>query len=106
MATLWTTQPMQRRLFWLDAAFFFCAAAITFWKIPFELPPLDFTVIVIGLGFAAAVTIVVVAAGLGTLHGLFGTRQPLLHAGMYITWTIVQQWIQQAFFFVRLERLL
>lgn len=50
--------------------------------------------------------IVLVAAQLGTLHGLFGTPRVLLHAAMYLTWAIVQQWIQQAFFLVRLERVM
>ena len=106
MVSLWTAQPVQRGLFWLAAAFFFCAAVVTFWKKPFQPPPLVFTVVVIAFGVATAGIVMLVGAKLGTLHGLFGTRQPLFHAGMYLTWAIVQQWIQQAFFFVRLERLL
>jgi hypothetical protein len=106
IVTLWSPQAAQRRLFWLDAAFFFCAAVMAFWKKPFQPPPLEFTLLAVGLGSAIAGAVMLVGAELGTLHGLFGTRQPLLHAGMYIAWTIVQQWIQQAFFFVRLERLL
>jgi membrane protease YdiL (CAAX protease family) len=106
MITLWSPQALQRRLFWLDAAFFFCAAVIAFWKKPFQPPPLEFAVLVVAVGSAIAATVTLVAAEVGTLHGLSGARQPLLHAGMYITWAIVQQWIQQAFFFVRLERLL
>lgn len=106
VATLWTAQPIQRRLFWLDAAFFFCAAVVAFWKKTFEAPPLKFTIVVIVLGVAVAAGVMLAGAELGTLHGLFGTRNRLLHAGMYLGWTIVQQWIQQAFFFVRLERVL
>jgi membrane protease YdiL (CAAX protease family) len=45
------------------------------------------------------------AAGLGTLHGLFGTRDPLRHASGYICWAIIQQYIQQSFFFSRFEQL-
>jgi len=106
MVTLWTAQPMQRRLFWLDAAFFFCAALMTFWKKPFQPPPFEFSVVVIVLGVATAGSVMLVGAELGTLHGLFGTKDPLLHAGTYLAWAVVQQWIQQAFFFVRLERLM
>jgi membrane protease YdiL (CAAX protease family) len=106
MVTIWSQPLIQRRLFWVDVAFFFCAAVASFWKRTFELPQLEFTLIVVGLGITVAASMLFAAAEVGTLHGLFGTRQPLLHASMYVTWALVQQWIQQSFFFVRLERLL
>ncbi len=106
MVTLWSRRPAQRWLFWIDASFFFCAAVVAFHKQSFAFPRLDFSLVVIAAGAALAGGLVLVAAELGTLHGLFGTRRPLLHAGMYLIWAIVQQWIQQAFFFVRLERVL
>lgn len=104
--TVWSPRPVQRWLFWVDASFFFCAAVLAFRKKPFELPPPEFTVVIVGLGIAIAGTVMFIAAELGTLHHLFGARRPLLHAGMYLSWAIIQQWIQQSFFFVRLERLL
>lgn len=105
MITIWSSRPAQRRLFWIDVTFFLVAAVLTFCKQPFELPQLDFTLVVVGLGFTVAVTVIFVAAEVGTLHGLFGTSRRFLHAGMYLTWALIQQWIQQSFFFVRLERL-
>lgn len=106
MITIWSQRPMQRRLFWIDVAFFFIAALFAFRNRPFELPPLDFTLVVVGLGLTVAASLLFAAAEIGTLHGLFGTRRPLIHASMYLAWAVVQQWIQQSFFFVRLERLL
>jgi membrane protease YdiL (CAAX protease family) len=106
MITIWSPRSAQRWLFWIDAGFFFFAALLAFRRQPVEFPRLDFSVAVIGVGTAMACLMVLVAAQLGTLHGLFGTRRPLLHAGMYLIWAVVQQWIQQCFFFVRLERLL
>lgn len=106
MVTIWSQRSTQRWLFWIDASFFLCAAVLACWKNPFELPQLDFTLVVVGLGFTIAVAVVFTAAEMGTLHGLFGTRRPLVHAGMYLTWAVIQQWIQQSFFFVRLERIL
>jgi hypothetical protein len=106
MVTIWSQRPAQRRLFWIDAAFFFCAAAVTLWNRPFALPKLDFTLVVVGLGLTLAAAVLFVAAEVGTLHGLFGTPHRFVHAGMYLTWALIQQWIQQSFFFVRLERLL
>jgi len=106
MVTLWTAQPVQRRFFWLAAAFFFSAAVVAFRKEPPQPPPLEFTLVVLAVAIAIAGAVMLVAAEIGTLHGLFGARQPVLHACMYLIWAGVQQWIQQAFFFVRLERLL
>lgn len=105
MATIWSQPAIQRRLFWIDVAFFFAAAIAAFWKKPFELPQLEFSLIVVGLGTTIAASLLFAGAEVGTLHGLFGRRRPLLHASMYLSWALVQQWIQQSFFFVRLERL-
>jgi len=104
MVTIWSPRPVQRWLFWIDAAFFFCTAVMASRKQPLEFPRLDISVVVIAAGAALACLMVLVAAQLGTLHGLFGTPRPLLHAGMYLIWAMVQQWIQQAFFFTRLEQ--
>jgi membrane protease YdiL (CAAX protease family) len=106
MVTIWSPRPEQRWLFWIDAGFFLCAAIIKLRKHPFELPELDFTLVVTGVSVALASAAILVAARMGTLHGLFGIQRPLLHASTYLIWAIVQQWIQQSFFFVRLERLL
>lgn len=106
MITIWSPRPAQRWLFWIDASFFFCAAVLAFRQQPFSFPRLDFTLVSVAAGAVLAGVIILVAAQLGTLHGLFGTPRPLVHAAMYLTWAIVQQWIQQAFFFVRLERLI
>lgn len=106
MITIWSPRPVQRWLFWIDASFFFCAALLAFRKQPFEMPQLDFTLVVAGSGAAVAALVVLVAAKLGTLHGLFGIPRPWFHASIYLSWAIVQQWIQQSFFFVRLERLI
>ena len=106
MITIWSNRPAQRRLFWIDVAFFLSAAIVFFHGRPFELPQLEFSLIVVGLGITVAASVLFTAAEMGTLHGLFGARRPLLHAGTYLTWAVVQQWIQQSFFFVRLEKLL
>lgn len=106
MVTIWSQRNTQRWLFWVDASYFLCAALIALGKHPLRLPQLDFSLVVIGLGLTVAAAVVFTAAEFGTLHGLFGTPRRYLHAGTYLTWALVQQWIQQSFFFVRLERLL
>lgn len=106
--TIWTANPTQRILFWISAAWFFCSAVFAALRgepLGLKRPPLRMTlatislVILIGAGMAA------IAALAGTLHGLFGIRAPLLHASGYLVWALVQQYIQQSFFFARIEQL-
>ena len=53
-----------------------------------------------------AAAIVSIAALTGTLHPFPWLPRPLLHSGVYVVWALIQQFITQSFFFVRLERLL
>src|SRR6185503_3675719 len=61
MVTIWSRRPVQRWLFWIDAAFFFCAAVMASRKQPLEFPRLDFSVVVIAAGAALACLMVLVA---------------------------------------------
>ena len=71
-----------------------------------DLPPLQFSIVVISLGIIAAAAVLLVSAHLGTLHRLFGRPNAILHGGTYLMWAVVQQWIQQSFFFARMERVI
>jgi membrane protease YdiL (CAAX protease family) len=107
MATIWTANPTQRILFWACAAWFFSSAVCAKLRgepLGLKLPPLRMAVITVSLTVVIAVGMGAVAALLGTLHGLFGVRAPLLHASTYLLWSLVQQYIQQSFFFVRIEK--
>ena len=108
MATIWTEKVVQRRLFWISAAWFFCGFAVAAWKrepLGFRLPRWRITVAIIGLAALLALALSLTAAAMGTLHGLFGINRPLRHAAGYVFWCVVQQFIQQSYFFVRLERI-
>ena len=85
---------------------FVCFIRQRFRRPALDLPPLHFSVIVIAMGMLAALVVIVVSDRLGTLHRLFGQRNALLHATSYLLWAVVQQWIQQSFFFVRMERII
>lgn len=107
MATIWTARPLKQRLFWTAAAWFFCWAVAAAWRkglSGYKLPSLRVGGLLVACAFMLAVGLMAVAAAVGTLHGLFGTRNPLLHAGGYIFWAVIQQYIQQAFFFARFEQ--
>jgi len=107
MATIWTSSPLKQRLFWTSAAWFLLWALVAAWRKGFrgfKVPSFRVGGLVVFCAFTIAIVLMAVAAVLGTLHGLFGTRNPLLHAGGYIFWAVIQQYIQQAFFFARFEQ--
>lgn len=108
MATVWTIGPTQRFLFWTSAAWFAGWGVVARWQKRgqgFQLPSAKLWGLLVFIALLLAGGLVTTAAGLGTLHGLFGTRDPVRHASSYICWAIVQQYIQQSFFFSRIEQL-
>lgn len=108
MGTIWTAKSMQRRLFWISAAWFLGWALIAAWKTlrhGFKLPSARISFLVISAAAFVAGSFIALAGALGTLHGLFGTKNPLLHAGSYLLWAVIQQFIQQTFFLTRFEQL-
>lgn len=108
MVTIWTPPSTQRILFYITAAWFFASAVIAALRGQLrELTclPLRMTIITVSATILIAAVMVAIAAAAGTLHGLFGVRAPLLHASTYLLWSLVQQYIQQSFFFARIEQL-
>jgi Type II CAAX prenyl endopeptidase Rce1-like len=106
LGTIWTARPLQRWLFWISAAWFLSVSATALWRRrPLRLKPLaaGMAALTIVAAMLAAGGLVALAGALGTLHELFGGKSPLIHACSYLVWAIVQQYIQQAFFFTRLE---
>lgn len=108
MATVWTGKALQRRLFWTCAAWFACWAMVGLWRSKWRglrlHSPRVATLMILSAALLAA-SLIAFAAAVGTLHGLFGSKAPLFHAGSYLVWAVVQQWIQQKFFFTRFEEL-
>jgi hypothetical protein len=107
MFTVWTPRPLQTRLFWISAAWLALCSAMALARngIPRLRPPsLKVSACMIASGVLLAAALMALAAAAGTLHGLFGARDPLRHAGGYLCWAIIQQYIQQTFFFARFEQ--
>ena len=52
---------------------------------------------------AAGALIVLIAAVTGSIHRLYGSQPVALHAVAYVLWALVQQFILQSFFYVRVE---
>ncbi len=108
MVTIWIPNPTQRILFWASAGWFLLSLLLAKGRgepLGFKRPPFRMTVVVVSLTILIAVSMGAMASLLGTLHGLFGVRAPLLHASMYMTWALVQQYIQQSYFLARIEKL-
>src|SRR5262249_45472551 len=102
MLTVWTPRPLQTRLFWSSAAWLAICTVMGLGRngLPrLRLPSLKVSACMILCGLLLATGVVALAAAAGTLHGLFGVTDPLRHAGSYICWAIIQQYIQQTFFF-------
>jgi membrane protease YdiL (CAAX protease family) len=107
MVTVWTPRPLQTRLFWMAAAWVVACSVAAAWRNErrgFKLPSLKASALMIASGLLVAAGLIAIAAAAGTLHGLFGAKDPLRHAGAYICWAIIQQYIQQMFFFTRFEQ--
>lgn len=104
LATIWTEKQPQRELYWITAAYFAVVAVLAVRKKPLELPKAKFSFAVIALGALTAGVMIWIGAAFGTLHGLFGIRNAALHASSYVLWTVIQQYLQQEFFFVHIER--
>jgi hypothetical protein len=108
MGTVWTVKTTQRWFFWISAAWFLAWALITAWKKVrrgVKLPSAKVAALLVLAGALVAGSFMMLAAALGTLHGLFGRKDPVLHAGSYMVWAIIQQIIQQTFFLTRFEQL-
>jgi membrane protease YdiL (CAAX protease family) len=110
MATVWTRTTTQRRLFWISAAYFLVWTLAAAWKRirrewKMPLPPIKISAVLILASLLLAAGMLAVAGAVGTLHGLFGVRDPFRHGAGYLLWAVIQQIIQQTFFLPRFEQL-
>jgi hypothetical protein len=109
LATIWTVNPWQRLFYW---------AALAWIVVTTCTQPDPWRTLGIGLtGFARSLWIVGVAmlfAGLAiyvagrthTLHRLHGPRPLLAHVWGYLLWAVMQQFLLQVYFLLRLRRFL
>jgi len=108
LAALWTEGQTARLLFWAATAWIVAASlgGKRSWReLGLAAGAPQVWLATLGAAAVAGAVMVALAAGAGTLHGLFGQRRPLLHVLGYLLWTLEQQFIAQSFFYVRLEAL-
>ena len=109
MATIWTGNPTQRVLYWL--AFVWIVA--TSWAsregwtgLGLGSKGLLKSLWVVGVALVLSAIAIFIAWRMHTLHRLHGATPLLLHGWGYIVWSIMQQFILQSYFLMRLMRLL
>lgn len=107
IATVWTPRPMQYLLFWAAASWFLSWLVIGVSRgesAGLGLRPFRLSAILIAIGVMAAGAVIAAGILAGTIHNTFSIGDPLARGSGYLIWAVLQQWIQQAFFFTRFER--
>ncbi len=109
LATVWTGNPTQRILYWLAFAWI----AGTTWARRDDWASLGLgrkgllqSLWIVGVVAVLSAIEVVIAARTHTLHPLHGPTPILLHGLGYIVWSLMQQFLLQSYFLLRLLRLL
>jgi hypothetical protein len=109
LATIWTLNPWQRLLYWVAIAWII----VTTWtrRDSWKALGLGFTGLarslwIVGVAAIFAGLAVFVAYRMQTLHRLHGPRPLLSHLWGYMLWAVMQQFLLQIYFLLRLLRLL
>lgn len=109
MATIWTTRPAQRTLWWVSVVWI---AASTWWSFPgwaamgFRRGGFRASLWVVGAAGLFAAVAVAAAARLHTLRAPHGIAMWVLTFGGYTVWSFVQQFLLQGYFLFRFLRIL
>jgi len=109
MATIWTPNPTQRVLYWL--AFLWIVATTWARREGWTALGLGSKGLLQSLWIAAGALVlsaiaVFIASRNHTLHPLHGPTPVFQHSWAYIIWALMQQFILQSYFLLRLLRLL
>jgi hypothetical protein len=109
MATVWTANPTQRVLYWL--AFVWIIA--TSWASREGWTALGLgrkgllqSLWIVGVAFLLSGFAIFIAWRTHSLHPLHGSTPLLAHGWAYIVWSLMQQFLLQSYFLLRLMRLL
>jgi membrane protease YdiL (CAAX protease family) len=109
MATIWTANPAQRVLYWLAFTWIIATswASHKGWTgLGLGSKGLLESLWVVGVALVLSAGAICIAWRTHTLHRLHGPTPLLLHGWGYIIWSVMQQFILQSYFLLRLLRLL
>jgi hypothetical protein len=109
IATIWTPNPTQRILYWLAFAWI----VGTSWSrrdgwtaLGLGRKGLLQSLWIVGVALVLSAGAIFIAGRTNTLHRLHGPTPIFLHGWGYIVWSIMQQFLLQSYFLLRLLRLL
>lgn len=109
MATIWTANPAQRVLYWLAFAWILAtswARRESWTALGLGTAGLLESFWIVAVALLGAGVAVFIAARMHTLHRLPGPTPLYQHVGGYMIWALMQQFILQSYFLLRLLRLL
>jgi hypothetical protein len=109
IATVWTANPTQRVLYWLAFAWIVATswAGREGWTaLGLGRKGLLQSLWIVGAALLLSAIAVLLAWRTHRLHRLHGPTPVLLHGWAYIVWSLMQQFILQSYFLLRLLRLL
>jgi membrane protease YdiL (CAAX protease family) len=109
LATVWTANPTQRILYWLAFAWI----VATTWARREDWPALGLgrkgllqSLWIVGVALLLSALAIFIAWRTHRLHRLHGPTPLPLHGWRYIVWSVMQQFLLQSYFLLRLLRLL
>jgi membrane protease YdiL (CAAX protease family) len=109
LATIWTANPIQRVLYWLAFAWIVATtwARREGWTaLGLGRKGLLQSLWIVGVALLLSAGAIFIASRTHTLHRLHGPTPIYLHGWGYIVWSVMQQFLLQSYFLLRLLRLL
>ena len=109
LLVIWTPRPMQRWFYWTAIAWVVLSTCLSFagWRaMGFRVAGFQHSLWVVGAALAIAAGAVALAARMHTLHEPHGLFQWVRSFGGYAAWSLMQQFLLQGYFLLRLQRLL
>jgi membrane protease YdiL (CAAX protease family) len=109
LGAIWTVNPWQRRFYWTAIAWVVLTTCIhrPKWRaLGLGLPGLFPSLWIIGAAAVLAGLAVYIANQMHSLHPLHGPTPLLSHIWGYLIWALMQQFLLQIYFLLRLMRLL
>jgi membrane protease YdiL (CAAX protease family) len=108
IATVWTTNPTQRVLYWLAFAWIIATslASREGWTgLGLGRKGLLQSLWIVGAALLLSCLAILIASWTHTLHRLHGPLPLPLHGWAYVIWALMQQFLLQSYFLLRLLRL-
>jgi membrane protease YdiL (CAAX protease family) len=109
LTVIWTPSPLQKWLYFAALAWFTLCIIVSFpgWKaMGCSITGFSRSLWVVGVALVMAVGAVLLASSLHTLHHPVGSIQWVKAFGGYTVWALMQQFLLQGYFLVRLIRIL